>query len=198
MVWLVRIGAVNPSRSAPKQAPQVVASGAIRVQHPSVNPSAATTALQARPAPPARVALQLRMSKSTAIGSAPQRSVPHTIPNLSSLSAVKGQLYDPVLIDGANLGRGGEVHFVVGPGTDMKVVADAWNVTQVMAHVPAVVGLAGYAGKVYLVTNGPNPQKTNELAFEFIPTMDFVDLKPLCQGAFGGWMRSLDGTIRST
>ena len=124
--------------------------------------------------------LERLVSATPVAASATRMPLKHapSVPKITSLSVSSGQPNDYLLIHGIDLGRDGEVHFVVAPGMDLKTMADAFGDTLIMVHVPTVTGIGPYSGQIYVKLTGQHPAQTNALPFAFVPTMDFVDLRP--------------------
>ena len=207
-IWLVRISAASPAQPMKNRAPQVVASGTISVQHPPGKMSIAAKPGPHRAAAPTHAAiapssgaasliaayqadlaakqkaeqerLQRLVSATPVAASATRMPLKHapSVPKITSLSVSSGQPSDYLLIHGVDLGRDGEVHFVVAPSMDLKTMANAFGDTLIMVHVPAVTGIGPYSGQIYVKLTGQHPAQTNALPFAFVPTMDFVDLRP--------------------
>jgi hypothetical protein len=121
---------------------------------------------------------QLPIAKSPTLAGAPTKVAPSRQlagPKITSLSAAQGQPGDPIRIVGAGL-RGGEVHFVVNPGMDLKATTNGVaSDSQLVAWVPTVSGVVGFQGQLYVQVAGA---KAPSLPFEFMPTLEWVDLHP--------------------
>ena len=206
-IWLVRISPVNLAQPGQNHAPQAVASGTISVQHPPGKLSIAQKPAAHRVAAPQHAAampsgaaslmaayeaqlvakqkaeqerLQRLVSATPVAASASRMPIKRmaSVPKITLLSVSSGQPNDYLLIHGVDLGRDGEVHFVVAPSMDVKTMADAFGDTLIMVHVPTVTGVGPYSGQIYVKLTGQHPAQTNSLPFAFVPTMDFVDLTP--------------------
>ncbi len=101
-------------------------------------------------------------------------------PVIKSLSVSTGQPGDFLLINGSGFAYGDEVHFIVAPGMDLKATVNAvGSDTVIMVNVPSVAGVGSYAGQIYVQSTGQNAKKSAGIHFDFVPTMEFVDLAPV-------------------
>ncbi len=92
-------------------------------------------------------------------------------PAITSLSVNEGQPGDPVLITGTSLGdQAGEVHFIVGNGSDLVAPVMHWTGTQAFVTVPEKSGVLAFNGLVYIVATGG--KKSAGTAFGFRPAID--------------------------
>jgi hypothetical protein len=207
-IWLVRIAAASGTQPPKGSLPRTVATGTVRVEHPFGNPSIAAAELQRRLSAPAqrtpvKAALnasalsaayaqqvasrqaaqlqQLMKSVATTARTSASAELKAQVPRLQSgprittVSAGKGEPGDPILITGSGLG-GAEIHFVVNPGMDLKATTDGvTSDTHLTTWVPTVTGVGGYHGQVYVQVSGV---KSPSIAFDFVPTLEWVDLHP--------------------
>jgi hypothetical protein len=111
----------------------------------------------------------------TAAGSGPGPQTVMPNPVINSLSAVRGQPGDPVLINGSGFANGGEVHFVINPGKDVVAHVDIWSDTQIFAEVPDASGILGFNGQTYVVRT--DLARSNIVPFQFNPGTEFRDLR---------------------
>jgi len=93
---------------------------------------------------------------------------------IASLSVTQGQPGDPVMINGSGFGTsGGEVHFILGPNTDVLYQGQTWWYdNQILVNVPDVTGLMPYNGQIYVVRN-PDKAKTPLASFHFEPAQEY-------------------------
>jgi hypothetical protein len=99
-------------------------------------------------------------------------------PHIDSMNISRGQPGDWLLIYGSGFGTRGEAHVIVNPSMDMKAPQNVWSDTKILTSVPAVTGIGGYSGQIYVQTGGSNPLTSTRVRFDFAPDTDWVDLSP--------------------
>ena len=97
-----------------------------------------------------------------------------TRPGITSISIAEGEPLTPVGITGSKLVQPVEVHFKVGPSTDLPGRVEYLNDTQIVAYVPDASGIAApFDGEMFVRT----PQgQTNSVPFRLIPGREVIPL----------------------
>jgi len=97
-------------------------------------------------------------------------------PHIDSMNITHGQPGDWLLIYGSGFGTAGEAHVVVNPHMDVKAPQNVWTDTKILTSVPAVTGIGGYVGKIYVQSAG---KQSAAVRFDFQPDTDWFDLTPV-------------------
>ena len=98
------------------------------------------------------------------------------IPSVASASVTGGRPGDPVAFFGSGFGAGGEVHFMVGPNTELKAQVSGWSDTIIVATVPLAIVATGYDGQVYVVRSADGARSA-VLPFHYDPALEMRELR---------------------